>query len=247
LGSVLLVGLFVLEHLFDWDVLVERIWSSLPLVLEILAYIGVGLVLVVASFSYGIGTGGVAGPAVLVYVSVLFARALFELRLVYGGADAKALMVAALLAPTFATPLLAIPSNAALILSVYPFVVSVVVNAALLGVSVPIALALRNASRHEFEFPRGFLGFRMAVEDLPRRFVWLKDPTMPPVEQDSESEAQTTAEDVEIRTKQMHDLQQRGIRTVWVTPQIPFLLLLTAGVVTAILAGNLVFDLAAAL
>jgi len=39
------------------------------------------------------------------------------------------------------------------------------------------------------------------------------------------------------------ELNSRGIERVWVTPQIPFLVIMAVGVVGALLAGNVLFDL----
>ncbi len=39
------------------------------------------------------------------------------------------------------------------------------------------------------------------------------------------------------------DLRSRGVSRVWVTPQIPFLVVMAVGLVAALLAGNVLFDL----
>jgi hypothetical protein len=245
-GSTVLVGLFVLEHLVDWDVAVERRARWLPGVLELVAYTAVGALLLSAAIVYGLGAGGLPLAPVLVFISVLVARAMFEVGLLYGGADAKALMVTGLLIPALAVTVLPVPDRAAALLPYYPFAVSVIVDAALLSVTVPLALAARNLARGEFEFPRGLTGFRIPVDELPRRFVWLKEPSLLKRD-DLDDEVQTTAQDVAQRERQAADLRRKGIRRVWVTPQIPFLVFLAGGTILAILWGNVVFDLAALL
>jgi archaeal preflagellin peptidase FlaK len=244
-GAVLLwvlVSVLVLEHLFNWDERLEgrgrlRAWQ-----IEAALYVGVGLVLLYtlidASSSVSLSA---AAPALAVYVTVLFARGLFEARVLYGGADAKALMTAGLLIPFWTMPLLPLPSSATAVLVYLPFAFSMLLNAALLALSIPIAIAIRNLVHREFEFPRGFVSYKIPVAELPQRFVWLRDPTFsadPEVE-----DVETAEEDRQLRIRQMQDLEARGVRRVWVTPQVPFIVVLAVGAGATLLAGNLILDL----
>jgi prepilin signal peptidase PulO-like enzyme (type II secretory pathway) len=239
----ILVSLFVLQHLLPWDVPLERLRPWLPGVVEVGLYVGTFLVLAIAWLRTGLGPNGLTVPVVAVFASVLIARVMFEVGLLYGGADAKALMVAGLLVPLDAAPLVALPATAATILSIYPFALDLIMNAALLSLAIPIGLAFHNLRKGEFEFPRGILGFRIPVVELPERFVWLKDPTF---RRESE-EAETSEEDRKIRERQSRELAASGAREVWVTPQLPFVVLIAAGAGAAVVAGNLLFDLFAVL
>jgi preflagellin peptidase FlaK len=178
---------------------------------------------------------------VAVVVSAFLARGLFEAGVLYGGADAKALMIAGLLIPLDPVPYLSVPPPAAALLAYYPFALNLLMDAALFSAAIPVALALRNAFRGEFEFPRSFVGYTVPVEELPRRFVWLRDPTF----QRDEGEPDTAEGDLAMRVRQMETLSARGVTRVWVTPQLPFVILLLAGAIGALLVGNLVFDVAA--
>ncbi|MCI4331191.1 MAG: hypothetical protein L3K19_05020 [Thermoplasmata archaeon] len=243
----LLVSGLVLEHLIPWDEWVEGWSESLPGALEVSAYVGLLAVLGYASFRVGVGTEGVPVIVLAVYVGVVLGRGLFELGVLYGGADAKAVIVVALLLPIDGHPLLPVPPAAALGLSIYPFALTLVMDAALLGAAVPIGLAVRNIARGEFSFPQGFTGYMLAVSDLPHRFVWLRDPTFRSALTEEELAVETAAEDQALRARQSKELEASGVARVWVTPQIPFVILLAAGAVAAVLWGNLVFDLAALL
>ncbi len=241
----LVVSGFVLEHMVPWDAALARRSENLPGLIEIALYLGVGALLAIEGLLNGIGPNGLPLTVLAVYAGVLFARALFEVGVLYGGADAKALMVAGLLVPLDAIPLLALPPSATTILSIYPFTVSLLMDAAIFSAGVPIYLALLNAVRGEFEFPRAFTGFRIPVDELADRYVWLKDPTF---NRDAEEEAvETTADDVALRRRQQAELRARGITRVWVTPQLPFIVFLAAGAIAAVVAGNLIFDLVALL
>jgi archaeal preflagellin peptidase FlaK len=239
----LLVGGLTIQHMFPWDDALGKRLDRFADLIEGVAYLLVILVVLVASVHWGIGTSGVPLAVIALLATMLFARGLFELGVLYGGADAKALMVAGLLLPLLPTPLLPQTAPVALLLTVLPFPVNLLVDAAVLSLAVPVAIAVRNVARREFEFPRGFTGYMIPVKELPDRFVWLKDPLLA----EEEDAAETSEEDREIRVRAAHDLEAKGVERVWVTPQIPFVVLLALGAVAALLAGNLLLDLFAAL
>ncbi len=236
---------FVLEHLFPWDAPLERYSDRLPGWIEIVVYIAVTGTVLDTALRYGVGSSGVPIALLAVLATVLLARGLFEVGVLYGGADAKALIVAGFLVPLFARPFWT-PASAAGLLAIYPFALTVLINAALFAIVVPVGIAVRNASRHEFEFPRGFTGYRIPVDELPRRYVWLRDPTFSSRDAE-EPEPETTEEDRALRERQAAELRRQGIVRVWVTPQLPFVLWILAGVVAALVAGNLAFDVGALL
>lgn len=241
-----LVSLWVWEHLFPWDALFEKRSERLPGAIEIGIYVGVPTILIVCAAVFGVSNSGVPVAILAAAVSILLARGLFEVGVLYGGADAKALMVAGLLLPLDPTPLWSPPAITPL-LAYYPFALTLLIDAALFAVVVPIAIALRNLSVGEFTFPRGFTGYTIPVEELPNRFVWIKDPTFNGYPTSDGPEPQTAGEDRELRQRQANELAKQGVNRVWVTPQLPFILWISAGTVSALVAGNLVFDLVAAL
>jgi preflagellin peptidase FlaK len=83
----------------------------------------------------------------------------------FGGADAKAVMVLALLFPTYPTLLLpagVLPAEQA---TLGVFSLTVLSNTVVVGVTYPLVLAARNALRGRFALPM-FVGRPVAVEDL---------------------------------------------------------------------------------
>ncbi|KAB1197746.1 MULTISPECIES: A24 family peptidase [Haloferax] len=84
----------------------------------------------------------------------------------FGGADAKALMVFAILLPTF-------PSYTVGEL-VFPlertalgvFSMTILTNTVIIGLAYPLLLAARNLAAGEFEFPLSFVGRRISVSSL---------------------------------------------------------------------------------
>jgi len=246
LGCWALTAAFVVEHLVPWDAPLEARSESLPGIIELAIYAGVGVTLLLVGLDRGVGGSGLPVAVLATFVSVLFARALFEFGVLYGGADAKAVMVAALVLPLDATPLLSLPASAVPILSIYPFAFTLLMDAAVFAIAIPLALAVRNVRAGTFEFPRGFTSYRLPVEELPHRFVWLRDPALSRDVEEEES-IETSEEDRRMRERQAATLRERGVSTVWVTPQLPFVVLLAAGVVAGLVAGNLLFDLFALL
>jgi len=235
-----IVGLFVLEHVVPWDLALGGWWDRHAAAVELAGYAAVVLVVAAAAGYAGIGPTGVPWAVVVVLIVVLFARGLFELGVLYGGADVKALMIAGLLLPVFPAPYLLGPPAPLAAVSYLPFAVSLLTNAALCSLAVPIAIALRNVRHGEFSFPEGFTGYSLPVEELPRRYVWVRDPRVP--ESEDEDDAETSAEDTARREKLARELKARGIDHVRVTPQVPFLTLMAVGAITALLAGNLLLD-----
>ncbi|MFC7205141.1 prepilin peptidase [Haloferax namakaokahaiae] len=84
----------------------------------------------------------------------------------FGGADAKALMVFAILLPTF--PSYAVGGT------VFPltrttlgvFSMTILTNTVILGLGYPLMLAARNLAAGEFEFPISFVGRKVSVPSL---------------------------------------------------------------------------------
>lgn len=240
----LIVGAFVLEHMFPWSF--GPRFERYEDLIDLAVYVAVILIVAAAVARFGIGSTAVPYAVVAVLASVLFARALFETGLLYGGADAKAIMIAGLLVPLFPAPLLVSPASVLPVTEVLPFSVNLLMDAALLSAGIPIVLALRNVARHEFHGWQGFIGFTIPVSELPRRFVWVRNPMFGEARAE-EDEIETSEQDRQRRAKIAHELAERGEVRVWVTPQIPYLVLLAAGAVAALLAGNLVVDLIAVL
>jgi hypothetical protein len=231
---------FVFEHLLPWDEAFGAAWRA-DLV-EVGIYIAVLVTFVVGVVRLGVGGNGVPVTAIAVVLSVLFARGLFEAGVLFGGADAKAVMIAGLLVPFYPATWWSVPQGVVPITSILPFSVDLLMDAALLSVLVPIALAVVNLRRREFSVGDGFTTYTIPVAELTRRFVWVRDARYP-VDREAEADISTSAEDTKWREKIAGELEARGIPRVRVGPQLPFVVLLFAGALAALAFGNLIFDL----
>lgn len=241
-----LVAGLIVQHFVGWDRPVERLHEALPGYAELLAYVLVGAVVAYLAVRFGVGAVGVPWFVVAAYAVVVLARLLFETGLLYGGADAKALMAAAALVPLAPPVVASVPANEVAIAAVLPGPISLLMNAALLSAAVPIGLAVRNALRHEFSFPQGFVGYSLPVRELPDHYVWIHDPLLG-ASTEEEEEVESSEDDRALRTRQRAELEAKGVERVWVTPQLPFLVFFFAGALAMLLAGNLLFDLLALL
>ena len=172
---------FVFEHLLPWDVLVERRADWLPAVIEIAAYVAVGALLTYAGLEYGLGASGLPIEVLAVFVTVVFARGLFEAGLLYGGADAKAMIAAGILIPVLSTAWLPLPSTASTILSIYPFPLTMLMNAALAAVVVPVGDRDPQPSPGRVHGLPGVHGLHDPREGAPRTLRLAQGPDVPGV------------------------------------------------------------------
>ncbi len=116
----LAVGGFTLQHLFPWDDALGAKCDRFADVIEGVAYLAIILIVAIAAVRVGVGPTQVPIPVLALLLTVLFARGLFELGVLYGGADAKALMIAGVLVPIFSNPLLLQTPAVSALLTVLP-------------------------------------------------------------------------------------------------------------------------------
>jgi archaeal preflagellin peptidase FlaK len=147
----------------------------------------------------------------------------------FGGADAKALMVLAILAPKS-------PHDSSLPV---PPALDALANGTLLLVALPVLFVLFNILRGHWS-PVMWLGVRMRVVAAQQRHVW---------------PMQVATEDGKVRWRfwqrigtrldgEYRALYRAGVDTVWATPKIPLIGALVVGLAVSWLWGNLVIRIA---
>lgn len=227
-------ALFAIQHVIPWDRALGED-HALTGVLEGGIYLAVSVLAVTTYFLYP----AIVTPAFLaIVITVLTARGLFEARLLYGGADAKALMVSAVVLPFWPTPLLApYPSSVSMTpLPWLPFPLSMLIDGTLLTLAVPVWVLAKNLSAGYASFPESITLYEIPTSELPNRFVWLRRPPL-----GDDEDVETAEADLELRRSQAQVLTERGIDRVWVTPQLPMVLALALGAGMSLLVGNLLF------
>ena len=157
---------------------------------------------------------------------------LFQLRLIFGGADAKAIMALAILVPMTPTIL-----NFPLWDSIMPFSWVIFTNSVILFLFIPISLIILNFARGNIEFPYCFLGYKMNVEEAIKKFVW-------PLEKiiDGKRKFSYLPSNFDNRNEFM-EFKKKGIKNVWVTPKIPFMIPLLAGFLCSFIFGDILFHI----
>ena len=165
---------------------------------------------------------------------MLFAFLLYNLRLLFGGADAKALITIALLTPFYPPwkPFL----GYFFVPDLWPFPLTVLTNALVLSLLIPIAFFIYNTARKDFHFPLSFLGYKMEIDNIGEKFVW-------PLEKAKNGKIVKVffpKKDENIK-EQIQMLKSSGAKRIWVTSKIPFMLPLFAGFIASFLIGDIMF------
>lgn len=179
-------------------------------------------------------------------VMVLVYQGFYQLGLIRGGADAKAVISLTLLVPLYPDaspfPLLALPGSiAGTMQSLFPFSFVVFVDAAILFLAVPLAYLIVNAVRGDLEFPQAFFGTKASLDHFPTH-VWL----MEHVDRRGERVVVLFPSRTKDESEEIAKLRAAGATRVWVQPKVPFLAPLFVGFLLAFFVGNVLLGFVAA-
>jgi len=161
---------------------------------------------------------------------------LYLLGIVRGGADAKCLIVLSILFPLypcfFGLPVIGIPDNS--FSQIFVFSISVLFVAAVMVIPVIVYNATRNAKESGYS-KKMFSGYRMDISLAENAKVWPLEDII-----DGELTSIKTPKDEEIEIIYTR-LREAGREDVWVTPMIPFIILITAATALMFIIGNPLF------
>lgn len=224
----LFTGAIILLYASYTDIKTRRASNSLWV---IMGSIG-AVVLVVEYFVVGFEN---VFYLVFIPIMIILMYVLFQLRLIFGGADAKALMALAILVPM--KPYIGqIPLFEGTLFSM-PGSWIVFSNSILLFLCIPLSLLLLNIVKRNLKFPHCLLGYTMSVKKAKETFVW-------PLERikDGKPKFSYMPKDFDT-TKELEAFENHGITTIWVTPKIPFMIPLLAGFLATFIFGDLLSEL----
>lgn len=186
------------------------------------------------------------GFAIMIWIIILYG--FYNLSLPRGGADTKALMALMIFFPvypifrniTLQTSFYTILTDLAEtgIAYIFPFAFTVLMNAALIMIVVIICFFIFNISKHDLKFPHAVLGYKMKIQDIPRKFVW-------PLERLEEGKRKLMVFPGSERELQaeLKKFKAVGITKIWVTPKIPFIIPITIGIILTVILGNMLFEI----
>lgn len=180
--------------------------------------------------------GGFPNIWYLVFIPIMIALMylFFQMRLLFGGADAKALMALAILVPIQPTML---GEQFPLWTSFMPGSWIVFANATILFLLIPLSLLVYNIGKRNVKFPHSLLGYVITVEKAKQKFVW-------PLEKikDGKRRLMYMPKNFDI-DEELAEFEKQGISEIWVTPKIPFMIPLLIGFLVSFFLGDLLLQL----
>ncbi|HEC89198.1 MAG TPA: hypothetical protein ENI44_01290 [Thermoplasmatales archaeon] len=188
-----------------------------------------GLVILILQYlTYGFGLQTVYLVFIPIMIGLMYM--FFQLRIIFGGADAKALMSIAILTPFWPDHIFNPPW-----ISPLPFSWVVFSNSIVLFLAIPISLLIYNFYRGDRIFPHCLLGYRMDIEKAKNSFVW-------PLEKivDGKRKLRYTSH-IADPAENWELFERHGIKKIWVTPKIPFMIPLLLGFISTFLIGDILF------
>jgi preflagellin peptidase FlaK len=175
-------------------------------------------------------------------VMILLALAFYLTRLLHGGGDAKALMTLAVLFPIYPLgdplPLMDMPAGMELL---FPFSLTVLIDAAIIAALTPLAFITMSAVRGPLRFPEAVFGYPVPMDAFDGTRMWLlyelKEGAEEPRRRLWPRRSKAADED---RARALELLRDRGEDRIYVSPKLPFMVPMLIGLVIAIIVGNLV-------
>jgi archaeal preflagellin peptidase FlaK len=172
----------------------------------------------------------------LIFIPIMIALMylFFQMRLLFGGADAKALMALAILVPIQPTLL---GEQLPLWKSFMPGSWIIFANATILFLLIPLSLLVYNIGKRHVKFPHSLLGYVITVEKAKQKFVW-------PLEKikDGKRRLMYMPKNFDI-DEELAEFEKLGINEIWVTPKIPFMIPLLIGFLVSFFLGDLLLQL----
>jgi archaeal preflagellin peptidase FlaK len=223
----LVVGIAILSYASYTDIKTRRASNMLWVIMGVAG----GILLIIQYFTIGFGDKTMF--LIFIPIMIVLVYFLFQLRLIFGGADAKALMALSIL-----VPLPPIINNIPLWKnSIMPAPWVIFSNSVILFLFIPLSLLIFNVAKRNPEFPFCLLGYKMSVAKAKEKFVW-------PLEKlkDGKRKFMYMPKDFDTE-KELEEFERRGIKEIWVTPKIPFMIPLLAGFIASFILGDILFYL----
>lgn len=169
---------------------------------------------------------------VFIPIMIILMYVFYQLGLLFGGADTKALMALAILVPV--QPFI---GEFPLWPSFLPGSWSIFVNAVILFLFIPISLLFFNIGKRNLRFPHSLLGYVVSIEKAKQTFVW-------PMEKIQNGKRKLVYMPKNFDVDQgLIEFEKLGFTEIWVTPKIPFMIPLLAGFLATFVLGDILSHL----
>ena len=223
----LITGVVILSYASYTDIKTRRASNILWVIMG-----SIGGVLLLMQYLLG-EFGGEIYYLVFIPIMIILVYVLFQLRLIFGGADAKALMAIAILVPLQPS----IPGGFPLLgNSIMPASWYIFSNSVILFLFIPLGLLIYNSMKRNIEFPYCILGYKINVKKAREKFVW----PLEKITEDGRRKFVYMPKDFDVENE-FNKFEKKGITEIWVTPKIPFMIPLLAGFICAFIFGDLLF------
>ncbi len=173
-------------------------------------------------------------PLLAIPAMMLVAFVLYYLYVLHGGADAKAVLALAVLLPYY--PYIEGITNYGVdrqmveaMQSLFPFTFVILLNSSLIALVLPVFYLILNTKRGDFNFPQMLLGFKTEAASAKNSFVWSME-----YMEDGERKLRLRPKEED---ESIYD-DFPGDEKIWVTPKIPFIVLMCIGFVLSFIIGN---------
>lgn len=172
--------------------------------------------------------------SILVMMGAAFVFYYFAI--IYGGADAKAVVVLAVLFPFYPdiqgiTSWGGDPAMLEFMEVFFPFTFVILLNAAILALILPVYYVFKNLKDGDLELPQMFFGYKHQVDEIEDSFVW-------PMEYYVGNKRKIKLFPRGMTDDKLDSLKERGVEKAWVTPKIPFLVFIFLGYLMSYMIGN---------
>lgn len=223
----LIVGLIILFYASYTDIKTRRASNILWLIMG-----SIGAILLAVQY-FTIGFEDKIYYLLFIPIMIGLVYALFQLRLIFGGADAKALMAIAILVP-LQPAISQFPLWGESMMPASWFIFS---NSIILFLFIPLSLLVFNIAKRNIAFPYSILGYKMSIKKAKEKFVW-------PLEKITNGKRKFVYMPKNFDVEdELNEFEKQGINEIWVTPKIPFMIPLLAGFICAFVLGDILYYL----
>jgi preflagellin peptidase FlaK len=220
----LIVGTTILLYASYTDIKTRRASNVLWLIMGAIG----GVLLGIQYF-----TLGSENPYYLLFIPIMIGLVylLFQMRLIFGGADAKALMAIAILVPLQPS----IEQFPVWGESIMPASWTIFSNSVVIFLFIPLSLLIFNIAKRNIRFPYALIGYKMSINKAREKFVW-------PLEKlvDGKSKFVYMPKDFDA-DDEYDEFEKHGMKEIWVTPKIPFMIPLLGGFICTFILGDILF------